>query len=166
MSAGVFYMCAHIDIYIERVEMRIDGCGEGSIWTYPPLKAPTGFRAGRAAVAVASWSRRAEEWKVREVLVWSGIEGVVDVWRKARIEGVRSLEAMVEERRDGRVDSWLQSRLLGKGEVENGCGERSVGMSVGVWFRLDVIMGKCLVLFLRKIRSVERNAVAIRGFWR
>lgn len=37
--------------------------------------------------------------------VWSGIEGVVDVWRKARIEGVRSLEAMVEERREGRVES-------------------------------------------------------------
>ena len=34
--------------------------------------------------------------------MWRRGESVVDVWRKARIEGVRILEAMVEEgRREG-----------------------------------------------------------------
>ena len=36
----------------------------GGGFTHPPLKAPTGFRAGRA-VAVASW-RRDDDWNVRE----------------------------------------------------------------------------------------------------
>lgn len=59
--------------------------------THPPLKAPTGFRTGMAVVAVAS-CRRAEDWKVREVR--RGERG--EVWRKARREGARILEAMVE----------------------------------------------------------------------
>ena len=78
--------------------------GGGRYKTYPPLNAPTGFRTGRAAAAVASWSRRADEWNVREVWVWSRGDIVVDGWRKARIEGVRILEAMVEERKDGRME--------------------------------------------------------------
>lgn len=60
--------------------------------THPPLKAPTGFRTG-IAVAVAS-CRRADDWKVLDVR--RGESAVV--WRKARIEGARILEAMVRER--------------------------------------------------------------------
>ena len=54
----------------------------------------------------------------------------MDVWRKARIEGVRILEAMVEE---GRTEGWslgcMQSRFLGKGVGENGC-EKSVDFQI------------------------------------
>ena len=58
--------------------------------THPPRKAPTGFRAGRA-VAVASW-RRDDDRNVRE----RRCRGSVEVWRNARIEGGRILEAMME----------------------------------------------------------------------
>lgn len=66
------------------------GVGGGGGFTHPPLKAPTGFRAGKA-VAVASWRREVDCWKV--LVVRRGVIG--EVWRIARIEGARSLEAMV-----------------------------------------------------------------------
>lgn len=62
----------------------------GGGFTHPPLKAPTGFRTG-IVVAVAS-RRRADDWKVLEVRKGES----VDVWRKARIEGARILDAMVK----------------------------------------------------------------------
>ena len=83
-----------------------EGAGEAGThrYTYPPLNAPTGFRTGRAAVAVASWNRRADEWNGREVWVWGRGESVVDVRREARIEGVRILEAMVGGGKEGRTE--------------------------------------------------------------
>ena len=69
--------------------------------------------------------------------MWSSDEGVVDVWRKARIEGVRILEAMVEERKDGRVETWLQYRLLGKGRIENGCVRKECGKSVWIMIQMS-----------------------------
>ena len=66
------------------------GAWGGGGFTHPPLKAPTGFRTGRA-VAVAS-CRRAEDRNGRE----GRRGGRGEVWRKARREGARSLEAMVE----------------------------------------------------------------------
>ena len=75
---------------------------------------------------MASCSRRADEWNVREVWVWSRDEGIVGVWRKARIEGVRILEAIGFE--EGRTEGWSLGcnvwRLLGKGcGGEYGCGK-------------------------------------------
>ncbi len=70
--------------------------GGGGGATHPPLKAPTGFRTG-IAVAVASW-RRADDRKDREVR--RGGRG--EVWRIARMEGARILEAMVQ----GGVEFW------------------------------------------------------------
>ena len=44
--------------------------------------------------------------------MWSRGEGVGDVWRKARIDGLRSLGAIVEGRREGgkegRVESFVE----------------------------------------------------------
>ena len=56
---------------------------------HPPLKAPTGFRTG-IAVAVASCNRADDDRKVLEVRRGESVE----VWRKARIEGARILEAI------------------------------------------------------------------------
>lgn len=67
----------------------MDEGGKGGV-THPPLKAPTGFRAG-IAVAVAS-RRRADDRNVREVRRGERVE----VWRKARMQGARLLEAMVK----------------------------------------------------------------------
>ena len=67
--------------------------------THPPLKAPTGFRTG-IAVAVASCCRCADDLKVLDVRRG---ERVV-VWRKARIDGARILEAMA--RRELWVTGW------------------------------------------------------------
>ena len=78
---------------------------------------------------MASCSRRADEWNVREVLVWSRGEGVVDVWRKARIEGVRILEAMVWRKGGwrGGVLVAMYGGYVGKGVAENMSVEKSVG---------------------------------------
>ena len=80
--------------------------------THPPLKAPTGFRTG-IAVAVAS-CRRADDRNVREVRRGDGVE----VWRKARMEGVRILEAM--------VNGWSLAMLFVV-EMVWGC-EKKVGL--------------------------------------
>ena len=53
----------------------------------------------------------------------------MDVWRKARIEGVRILEAMVEEGRTERWSLGCNFGFFGKGVGENGS-EKSVGFEI------------------------------------